>query len=119
MTTFIPNIERLEFLVTHRCNARCAHCYVPKIRHQPHCINGKNAANIVEKIANHYQLKSVMAFGGEPLLCLESVLQIVTAAKENHIPARELITNGFWHKNENSTRLIAEKLKFAGVNWIG
>ena len=46
-----------------------------------------------------YGIKSVMTFGGEPLLCPETVCEIHKAAKEMNVPKRQLITNGFFSKD--------------------
>ena len=59
-----------------------------------------------------------MTFGGEPLLCPETVCAIHKAAKEMNIPKRQLITNGYFSKDTEKIRLVAKELIESGVNEI-
>jgi len=58
----------------------------------------------------------VMTFGGEPLLYTDAVYAIMTAAKELNIPRRQVITNGYFSKNADKIREVAERLAACGVN---
>ena len=79
-------------------------------------IDPQIAADAVRKIAAEYDIKTVMTFGGEPLLCTDAVYAIMTAAKELNIPKRQVITNGYFSKNVDKIREVAEQLAMCGVN---
>ena len=57
-----------------------------------------------------------MTFGGERLLFTDAVERIMTAAKELNIPKRQVITNGYFSKNAEKIREVAEQLAACGVN---
>jgi hypothetical protein len=57
-----------------------------------------------------------MTFGGEPLLYTDAVYAIMTAAKDLNIPKRQIITNGYFSKNADKIREVAERLAECGVN---
>jgi len=114
------NIDRVEFIVTYRCNSHCKHCQLgeEKRDQKPASINSKLATRIVEEITREYSLTSVMTFGGEPLLFPETVCAIHKAAKENGIGIRQVLTNGSVPRNEAKFREIATRLADSGVNNI-
>ena len=70
----------------------------------------------MRKIAAEYDIKTVMTFGGEPLLYPDAVERIMTAAKEQNIPKRQVITNGYFSKNAEKISEVAEQLAVCGVN---
>ena len=70
----------------------------------------------MRKIAAEYDVKTVMTFGGEPLLYTDAVYAIMTVAKELNIPKRQVITNGYFSKNADKIREVAEHLAACGVN---
>ena len=63
-------------------------------------------------------VKTVMAFGGEPLLYPDTVCAIHTAATELGIEKRQLITNGFFSKDEYVIKKVAEGVVSSGANDI-
>ena len=74
------------------------------------------AADAVRRIAARYDIRTVMTFGGEPLLYPDTVYAIMSVAKELNIPKRQVITNGYFSKNNDKLREVAEKLAACGVN---
>ena len=79
-------------------------------------IDPKIAADAVRKIAAEYDIKTVMTFGGEPLLYTDAVYAIMKTAKELNIPKRQVITNGYFSKNADKRGEVAERLAVCGVN---
>ena len=79
-------------------------------------IDPQLSADAVRKIAAEYDIKTVMTFGGEPLLYTDAVYAIMTAAKELNIPKRQVITNGYFSKNADKIREVAQQLAACGVN---
>ena len=57
-----------------------------------------------------------MTFGGEPLLHMDAVYAIMKTAKEMNISKRQVITNGYFSKNAEKIREVAERLTVCGVN---
>ena len=112
------HINRLEFILTQRCTGRCRHCSAgemvahPKGTHAP----VEKSVRAIRELAEMYDMQSVMTFGGEPLLYPEAACAIHRAAKACGIPKRQLITNGFFSREEGRIREVAQALADAGVN---
>lgn len=117
MNTYLKNLNRIEFVVTMACTGRCKHCSQGEHRSNDN-IDKNLASDAVRKIAGEYNINSVMTFGGEPLLYPETVCAIHKAAKEMNIPQRQLITNGFFSKDCDKIKLVADMLIESGVNEI-
>lgn len=117
MNKYLKNLNRIEFVVTMACTGKCKHCSQGEHRSNEN-IDRQIAADAVRKIAEKYNITSVMTFGGEPLLYPETVCEIHKAAKEMNIPKRQLITNGYFSKNPERIKLVAEQIINSGVNEI-
>ena len=117
MNKYLKNLNRIEFVVTLACTGRCKHCSQGEHK-SSESIDKTLSADAVRKIASEYDIKSVMTFGGEPLLCSETVCEIHRAAREMNIPKRQLITNGFFSKDSEKIKLIAKEIIDNGVNEI-
>lgn len=109
--------DRIEFAVTYLCNSKCKHCQLGEGKKGfPNHIDKNVAVEIVRKVGKKYNPRSVMTFGGEPLLYPEIVCAIHKEAMEIGIPVRDIITNGFWSRKTEEIEKIAEKLVKSGVN---
>ena len=102
--------------MTYACTGRCKHCSEGDHTSFGERIDPQIASNAVQKIAAEYDIKTVMTFGGEPLLYTDAVYAIITVAKELNIPKRQVITNGYFSKNTDKIREVAEQLAVYGVN---
>lgn len=112
-------VNRIEFDVTYLCNGRCRHCYSTKWKETfPKHIDKSLAVEIVRKVGKKYSPKSIMTFGGEPLLFPEIVCAIHKEAMNVGIPRRQIITNGYWSKDEKKIKEIAKNVAESGVNEI-
>ena len=116
MNEYLKNLEKIEFVITYACSGKCRHCSEGDHSRTGEKINGEKAAETVKSLAKYYNLKTVMTFGGEPLLYPECVYPIMLAAKEMNIPRRQLITNGYFSKAENEIKKVAKTLSEIGVN---
>ena len=116
MNQYLKNLNKIEFVVTYACTGRCKHCSEGDHTSCGERINPQIAADAVRKIAAEYDIKTVMTFGGEPLLYTDAVCAIMTAAKELNIPKRQVITNGYFSRNADKIREVAERLAACGVN---
>lgn len=117
MNKYLKNLNRIEFVVTMACSGKCKHCSQGEHKSNDN-IDKDLSSDAVRKIAENYHIQSVMTFGGEPLLCPETVYAIHKTAKEMNIPERQLITNGYFSKDSDKIKLVAEKLVNSGVNEI-
>lgn len=114
------NLNRLEFLVTYHCSARCQHCSVAPQTHRnsPRCVDASAVVRYVEELSKLFDLSSVMTFGGEPLLFPGVTAAIHAAARDQGIAKRQLITNGFFSRDEAAIRRAADALAASGVNQV-
>jgi MoaA/NifB/PqqE/SkfB family radical SAM enzyme len=117
MNNYIKNIRRVEFTVTHCCTSRCKHC---SLGDDPGSdkLDKNRAVKLIEELSRVYQIESVMTFGGEPLIFPDITCAIHRKAKECQIPLRQIITNGFFSKEDAKIRKVAEALADDGVNDI-
>ena len=116
MNQYLKNLNKIEFVVTYACTGRCKHCSEGEHTSCSECINPQVAYDAVGKIAAEYDIKTVMTFGGEPLLCPTAVYAIMTAAKDSEVPRRQIITNGYFSKNVEYIRSVVCQLAACGVN---
>lgn len=117
MNKYLKKLNRIEFVVTTACTGKCKHCSQGEHRSNDR-IDKDLASDVVRKITKEYKIKSVMTFGGEPLLCCETVCEIHKAAREMNIPQRQLITNGYFNKDFDRIMYVAQKIIESGVNEI-
>ena len=116
MNPYLKNLNKIEFVVTYACTGRCKHCSEGDHTACGERIDPQIAADAVRKIAAEYDIQTVMAFGGEPLLYPDAVYAIMKTARERNIPKRQVITNGFFSKNADKICEVAEGLALCGVN---
>jgi len=118
MNEYLKNLNRLEFLLTFACSGQCKHCSEGEHTAVGEHLDGNIAAEIVRKVAKNYDISSIMTFGGEPLLYDDDVYKIHETARDLKIVKRQLITNGFFSRNEQKIHIVAENLAKSGVNDI-
>ena len=116
MNQHLKNLNKIEFVITNACTGRCRHCSEGGHDNCTERIDPKIASDAVRKIASEYDIKTVMTFGGEPLLYTDAVCSIIRTAKELNIPKRQVITNGCFSKNSDKIREVAQQLAECGVN---
>ena len=109
------NIKRLEFVLTEKCNSRCAHCQGDHSPEREGVMKVEDGLNYLVETASVTRLDSFMIFGGEAMLYPQSTIRLFQKAKELGIPEIELITNGSWGKDPEEARTLAFQLKEAGV----
>ena len=116
MNRYLKNLEKIEFVITYACTGSCIHC--SEGAHSPagERIDPAFSSDAVRKIAAEYNIRTVMVFGGEPLLYKDAVYEIMKTAKELGISKRQIITNGYFSKNTDEIRKVSEKLAECGVN---
>ena len=116
MNKHLKNLNKIEFVITYACSGRCKHCSEGDHEACGESIDVQIAADAVRRISAEYDIKTVMTFGGEPLLCPDAVYEIMRAAKELDIPKRQVITNGYFSNNESVMAEVATRLAESGAN---
>jgi len=116
MSTYLT-VERIEFVVTNRCNSNCRHCLIDKNKRKskPAAVGIELATKIIKEVTGKYSPKSLMTFGGEPLLFPEVVCAVHRTARDCGVAKREIITNAGWQKSEDDSREMARNLAESGV----
>lgn len=112
------DIKRIECVVTHTCSGKCKHCSAAAPGRASGGVDADAAARAIEQLAGRYQVESVMTFGGEPLLYADATFRIHAAAREAGIPMRQIITNGFFSRDESVIERTAARLLTSGANDI-
>lgn len=116
MNSCFENLKKIEFVITYACTGRCRHCSEGDHTACGAHIDPDVAADAVRKIASAYPIRTVMTFGGEPMLYPEAVYRIHAAAREMGVPVRQIITNGFFTKDAGRIADAAAALGACGVN---
>ena len=116
MNEYLKNLNKIEFVVTNACTGRCKHCSEGEHTSSGEHIDSQIAAQAVKAIAAEYNIKTVMTFGGEPLLYPDTVFAVMNVANELNIPKRQVITNGYFSKSVDKIRDIVRRLAECGVN---
>jgi hypothetical protein len=116
MNEYLKKLSKIEFAVTFACTGKCKHCSNGDHPDSGEKIDPERSRDAVRKIADIYDIKTVMTFGGEPLLHTDAVFAIMSAASEMNIPKRQLITNGYFSKDEDKIREVVKRLYECGVN---
>ena len=116
MNDHLRNLKKIEFIVTMACTGKCKHCSEGDHDGSAGHIDANAAAEAVKKICAHYNIKTVMTFGGEPLLYPDVVCAIHRTASDLGIEKRQLITNGFFSKEPERIEAVVRDLKDSGVN---
>ena len=113
---YLKNLNKIEFVLTYACTGRCKHCSCGEQKSSSERIDPDIGADAVRKISSEYDIKTVMTFGGEPLLHMTAIEKIMNTATELNIEKRQVITNGYIgsdpKKIENTVRALYE----CGVN---
>ena len=116
MNPYLKNLRKIEFVVTYACTGRCKHCSEGDHTSCGERIDPAAAADAVRRIAAAYDIQTVMAFGGEPLLAIDAVCAIMTAAVDLRIPRRQIITNGYFSNNAERLHEVTARLAACDVN---
>ncbi len=118
MNEYVKNIDRIEFVVTMACTGKCIHCSEGDHTTCKGHIDKELAVKAIREICGNYKIKSLMTFGGEPLIYPEIVCAVHKTATELGIETRQLITNGFFSRKNERIEEVVKLLSESGVNDI-
>lgn len=110
------DLNRIEFVITNACSGKCKHCSAGDHISSGGSVDAAAAINAIKRLAERFKIESVMTFGGEPLLYADTVCKIHKVAHECSIPRRQIITNGYFSRDERKIEKVAEALCASGVN---
>lgn len=116
MNPYLKNLSKIEFVITNACTGRCKHCSQGEHKSSGAYIDPILAADTVRLVTESFDIKTVMTFGGEPLLYPETVYAVQRAALKAGVEKRQLITNGFFTMDIDKMRETAKRLYECGVN---
>ena len=118
MNEYIKNLNRIEFVVTMSCTGKCKHCSEGEHINCAGHIDTDIAVTSIREICENYKIKSLMTFGGEPLIYPEVVCAIHRMAAQMGIEKRQLITNGYFTKELERIKEVVQNLEESGVNEV-
>lgn len=110
------DLNRIEFVVTNACTGKCKHCSAGEQASTGGSVNADAAVTTIKRLAEKCKLESVMTFGDEPLLDADTVCKIHATARDCGIPKRQVITNGYFSRDERKIEKVAEAICASGVN---
>ena len=116
MNRYTKNINKIEFVVCDACTGNCRHCSEGEHKGKTNRLDPEKAAAVVYDVCRYYEVKTVMTFGGEPMLNPGAVYAIHKAASEMNVPRRQIITNGFFSREREGIAESVKCLRDCGVN---
>ncbi len=116
MNPYLKNLQKIEFVLCANCSGHCKHCSQGDHPASAGCLDPDVAVKTIGEVSALAQIKTVMVFGGEPLLYPEATAQIIAAARDARIPHRQIITNGFFSHSQKKIYTVVQKLSESGVN---
>ena len=116
MNPYLKQLNKIEFVVTDACTGRCRHCSEGDHTSKGFGIDPEIAAGAVQEVATEYDVQTLMTFGGEPLLYPKTVCAIHRMGMQVGIPHRQVITNGYFSREREKMREVAQMLAHSGVN---
>lgn len=113
------NVQRLEFTLTNRCNAKCMYCQAEASPLKSELMDLSDTRKYLVEASSASNLESFMVFGGEPMLFPNLAISAFEKARELGIPRIEMLTNGIWGRNKARAKELAVKLRRSGLNDLG
>jgi radical SAM protein with 4Fe4S-binding SPASM domain len=107
-----PSLRYLELQLTHRCNLKCAHCYLGPPN--PDEMPLTDAVNITKQFCDMGGLRLLIS-GGEPLLYLD--LKEYLAQIGDLKIRRVLFSNGTLMTSDNISSLDVDEIQFSLDGW--
>jgi len=104
------DLKRIEFIITYACTGRCKHCSNGDQSGVCERTDADAAAISIKRLTERFELKSIMTFGGEPLLEADTVCKIHATAYDCGVSKRQIITNGYFSRDKKKIDEVAKAL---------
>ena len=116
MNPHLKNLNKIEFVLTEACTGACRHCSQGDHSKKGGHLDPKIGTEVIRAVAARFEIRTLLVFGGEPLLYPDATAELIKAAREAGIERRQIITNGHFTKSENKMRRVAKLLAESGCN---
>ncbi|MCP3875096.1 MAG: 4Fe-4S cluster-binding domain-containing protein, partial [Desulfobacteraceae bacterium] len=105
-------------ITNYHCVSRCGHCLYNCGPHRSKdYLDGALAENIYRRIAE-LGCRSVHIGGGEPLLDLQKLTVVLTAARETNVAIDYVETNSAWFVDPEQAMGVLNQLRAVGVETL-
>lgn len=111
------DVQGLGLYYTMRCNAACAHCGVWSSPDRKERMGVDQAKRYIRELAGLGTAKGVVFVGGEPLLHLEDISELIRYTHSLDIQT-QVSTNAFWASSDSRARDYLERLADAGLDYL-
>ena len=116
MNKYLKHLSRIEFVVTMACTGRCKHCQNGDPENGAEHLDAAVMERAIRSLCAHYKIKTIMTFGGEPLLYPDVVCAIHRTGSDLGIEHRQVISNGYFTKKRERIEEVVKALAESGVN---
>jgi len=108
-------LDGLDFLLTYRCVSECKHC----LYHASPRTDGEMDLSDAKKYLDQTEgLYWLAIHGGEPLICFDTLVEVVKYARKKDIAEVWILTNGYWARTKKDAREKLKALRDAGCTHI-
>lgn len=94
----------IVLIPTFECNLRCEYCYQKEYHKNGKKINIQDIRDWMERqLIKHYRKLNIQLYGGEPLLCKEDILDLISGLYKNNKDIEitvSICTNGYFLDNK-------------------
>lgn len=109
-------MNRLNFIVTDKCNIKCDFCAVGSGPNLEGNLSFNEMCSIYDQLHKLSKIDSVVFTGGEPFIYLDEIYNTLDFIyKKNQRPVVRIITNAYWATSFNLAKEILSKLKKVGL----
>jgi MoaA/NifB/PqqE/SkfB family radical SAM enzyme len=110
-------VQGLGLYYTMQCQAACGHCGVWSGPDRRERMSLAQARGYIDQLAEMGSAKVVVFVGGEPLLHLDDICELIAFTRARGI-APQVSTNAFWASTPDRARKTIEKLASAGLEHL-
>ena len=108
----------IVFIPTFKCNLKCEYCYQKDYHKDGKKINIQDVQRWIERqLTNHYRKLNIQLYGGEPLLCKEEILGLISGLCKSNKDIEitvSICTNGYFLDN----KFLVELQKYCEIENI-
>lgn len=113
MAEIFNPVHSAAIFYTQQCNAECIHCLYDSSPEKNAKLGLQRVLSAIKQFSE-LGINSLSVAGGEPLLYLDEILEILSTAKKHGIES-SLFTNCFWAGSEEKAVKVLNQLSQAGL----